>query len=144
MVPRVAASFAFLRSQTQEDEYRHRRQLANMVPILYLTSNPASHQGPVLKTLLRGRVMLPQTLATVYKSCAVLSCAAEISSCGCIRVTSCSVQRGVIFKLAWSCRGAVLDHLRTQFGAVNAISRLDSLHPGSLFQERSFSSSASD
>lgn len=66
--------------------------------------------------------MLPQTLATVYKSCAVSSCAAQIPSCGCIRVTSCSEQRGVIFKLAWSCRGAVLDHLRTQFRAVNAIS----------------------
>lgn len=120
------------------------RRLTNMVPVLYLTLNPASRHSPVVKTLLRGHVMLPQTLATVYKSCAVLSCAAQSSSCGCIRVTSCSEQRGVIFKLAWSCRGAVLDHLRTQFGAVSAISRLDSLHPGSPFQERSLSSPASD
>lgn len=77
------------------------------------------------------------TLATVYKSCAVLSCAARISSYGCIRVTSCCEhQRGVIFKPAWSCRRALLDHLRTQFGAVNAISRLASLHPESHFRER--------
>lgn len=71
--------------------------------------------------------------------------AARISSYGCVRVTSCCEhQRGVIFKLAWSCRHAFLDHLRTQLGAVNAVSRLASLHPRSHFREGCLGSSASN